>query len=83
LYAWADVTSRFECPCHGSKFSLTGKYIAGPAPRSLDRFEIIATRPDGTEIITPPDGAGIQLNGDEELTIDTGKRIFLPGRVEV
>lgn len=83
LYAWEDVTSRFECPCHGSKFSLTGKYIGGPAPRSLDRFEIIATLPDGTTITTPPDGAGIQLNGDEELAIDTGKRILLPGRVEV
>ena len=83
LYAWADVTSRFECPCHGSKFELTGKYIAGPAPRSLDRFRIIATRPDGTTIETPPDGAGIQLNGDETLAIDTGARIQVDGRVEV
>ncbi len=83
LYAWADVTQRFECPCHGSKFELTGKYIAGPAPRSLDRFKIIATRPDGSVVETPPNGAGIQLNGDETLAVDTGTRIILPGRVEV
>ncbi len=83
LYAWVEATHRFECPCHGSKFSLTGKYLAGPAPRSLDRFVIVARRPDGTVIETPANGAGIQLNGDETLSIDTGKRIKLPGRVEV
>jgi cytochrome b6-f complex iron-sulfur subunit len=30
----------FECPCHGSKYRLTGEYFAGPAPRGLDRFPI-------------------------------------------
>ena len=83
LYAWVEATHRFECPCHGSKFSLTGKYLAGPAPRSLDRFVIIARRPDGTIVETPENGSGIQLNGDETLMIDTGKLIKLPGRVEV
>lgn len=83
LYAWADVTQRFECPCHGSKFSLTGKYLAGPAPRSLDRFKIIATKPDGRQVETPENGAGIQLDGDETLEIDTGTRIKMPGKVEV
>ena len=29
---------RFECPCHGSKFTREGLYIEGPAPRSLDTF---------------------------------------------
>jgi cytochrome b6-f complex iron-sulfur subunit len=40
LYKWVDSTNRFECPCHGSKFTGEGKYIEGPAPRSLDYFEI-------------------------------------------
>ncbi|MFQ5576236.1 MAG: ubiquinol-cytochrome c reductase iron-sulfur subunit [Anaerolineae bacterium] len=83
LYAWIETTHRFECPCHGSKFSLTGKYLAGPAPRSLDRFIIKATRPDGTVVETPANGAGLQLNGDETLDIDTGQRIILPGKDEV
>ena len=88
LYAWADVTSRFECPCHGSKFSLTGAFIEGPAPRSLDRFVITAYR-NGEKVAETPGkdapnaGAGIQLEGDEELVIDTGQRIILPGQVEV
>jgi cytochrome b6-f complex iron-sulfur subunit len=75
LYEWADVTSRFECPCHGSKFELTGDYIAGPARRSLDRFVIIARSPDGSEK-TNLDGAPLPINGDEELIIDTGNRIL-------
>lgn len=41
LYEWKDQTFRFECPCHGSKFQKDGKYIEGPAPRSLDQFVVV------------------------------------------
>ncbi|MEM7126349.1 MAG: Rieske 2Fe-2S domain-containing protein [Chloroflexota bacterium] len=47
LYKWVEANWRFECPCHGSKFTHDGLYIEGPAPRSLDSFEIV-TRADGT-----------------------------------
>lgn len=40
LYKWAPTNNRFECPCHGSKFTHDGLYIEGPAPRSLDSFPI-------------------------------------------
>ncbi|GIV80078.1 Rieske 2Fe-2S domain-containing protein [Litorilinea aerophila] len=40
LYKWVESNWRFECPCHGSKFTHDGFYIEGPAPRSLDYFEI-------------------------------------------
>ncbi|MCE7982606.1 MAG: cytochrome B6 [Caldilinea sp. CFX5] len=40
LYKWEPSNFRFECPCHGSKFSHDGFYIEGPAPRSLDYFEL-------------------------------------------
>ncbi len=40
LYKWESSNNRFECPCHGSKFSKAGHYIEGPAPRSLDTFEV-------------------------------------------
>jgi cytochrome b6-f complex iron-sulfur subunit len=33
-----DKSMLFECPCHGSKYMLTGEYYGGPAPRGLDRF---------------------------------------------
>lgn len=38
LYKWEPANFRFECPCHGSKFTREGFYIEGPAPRSLDTF---------------------------------------------
>jgi cytochrome b6-f complex iron-sulfur subunit len=36
----APVEWGFQCPCHGSKFALDGKVIAGPAPRPLEWHEI-------------------------------------------
>ncbi|RME77377.1 MAG: hypothetical protein D6784_03795, partial [Chloroflexi bacterium] len=61
---------------HGSKFQLTGDYIAGPARRSLDRFVIKAVAPDGTVKETPPDGSPLVVGSDDTLIIDTGKRIL-------
>lgn len=40
LYKWEQANNRFECPCHGSKFTREGLYIEGPAPRSLDTFVV-------------------------------------------
>jgi Rieske Fe-S protein len=30
----------FLCPCHGGRYDLTGKNIAGPPPRPLTRFPV-------------------------------------------
>ncbi len=30
----------FECPCHGSRYNFHGEYVAGPAPRNMDRFAV-------------------------------------------
>jgi cytochrome b6-f complex iron-sulfur subunit len=35
-----ETSMLFECPCHGSKYRLTGEYFGGPAPRGLDRFPL-------------------------------------------
>ena len=43
----APVEWGFQCPCHGSQFSLDGKVIGGPAPRPLEWHEIIQLE-DGT-----------------------------------
>jgi cytochrome b6-f complex iron-sulfur subunit len=77
LYEWVPMTNRFECPCHGSKFQLSGDYIAGPARRSLDRFVIQAVGPDGSVLAeTDADGNPLEITGDEILVIDTGRRIL-------
>ena len=38
---WCETSQGFECPCHGSKYNFVGEYQAGPAPRNLDRFEVL------------------------------------------
>ncbi len=76
LYDWAAITSRFECPCHGSKFELTGDYISGPARRSLDRFVIQAVASDGSIKETDAEGKPLVIDGNETLIVDTGKRIL-------
>ncbi len=35
-----ESSGRFECPCHGSIYDLAGEYLAGPAPRGMDRYKI-------------------------------------------
>jgi len=45
---WCGPSQGFECPCHGSKYNAIGEYFAGPAPRNLDRFEVVV---DGNNFI--------------------------------
>lgn len=79
LYKWSESSNRFECPCHGSKFTADGDYIEGPAPRSLDQFvveiiengQIVAQTEEGETAILPP----VAGNPDAEVHIQTGKKI--------
>jgi Rieske Fe-S protein len=32
---WVAKDTRFECPCHGSEYAITGKVVEGPATRNL------------------------------------------------
>ena len=81
LYKWVDANFRFECPCHGSKFQLNGKYIEGPAPRSLDRFSMTLETTNGT-ITTNADGDPIPVDVTtiQAIYVDTGSRIKRSGR---
>jgi len=67
---FCESSGRFECPCHGSVYNLTGEYIAGPAPRGMDRFPIEIrdghVMVDTTSIVEgPPKG---QLDGPPDAT---------------
>jgi menaquinol-cytochrome c reductase iron-sulfur subunit len=35
-YHWDAAGQQFKCPCHGSVFDVSGRVVAGPAPRPLD-----------------------------------------------
>ncbi|MBI4400436.1 MAG: Rieske (2Fe-2S) protein [Nitrospirae bacterium] len=41
LVSWNKEREEFLCPCHQGVFDKTGRNIAGPPPRPLDRFEIV------------------------------------------
>jgi cytochrome b6-f complex iron-sulfur subunit len=84
LPKWVPTNNRFECPCHGSKYELSGLYIEGPAPRSLDRFLTTITFDDGTAVTTDSSGDPIPLpegKGIVSVAINTGNRIMRSGRV--
>lgn len=80
LYEWQAVTGRFECPCHGSKYTREGKYIEGPAPRSLDRM-VVSFIDASNQPISQTNAKGnplaIPLDANANLVIDTGK--VVPG----
>ena len=35
-YHWDGAEQKFKCPCHGSVYDISGRVLAGPAPRPLD-----------------------------------------------
>jgi menaquinol-cytochrome c reductase iron-sulfur subunit len=35
-YHWEGSEQKFKCPCHGSVYDVSGRVLAGPAPRPLD-----------------------------------------------
>jgi cytochrome b6-f complex iron-sulfur subunit len=78
LYNWNDQENKYICPCHGSQFEKNGTYIAGPAPRSLDRFAMQAVDADTGEVIVESlDGEPMPVPEDPTaiIQVNTGVRI--------
>jgi len=40
LTRWKEEEGIISCPCHGSRFSVTGEVLRGPAPKPLPRLSI-------------------------------------------
>jgi cytochrome b6-f complex iron-sulfur subunit len=72
LYEWKDQTVRFECPCHGSKFVKDGKFIEGPAPRSLDQFKMQKLVNGAVVQETTTGGQALSVESNAEYVVDTG-----------
>ncbi|MCL5291517.1 MAG: Rieske (2Fe-2S) protein [Actinobacteria bacterium] len=45
---WNANTKRFDCPCHGSAFTIDGKRLYGPAPRDMFAMKL---RLEGKNIV--------------------------------
>jgi len=77
LYSWSDAASIFACPCHGSQFKLDGTYIAGPAPRDLDRFTFQVLDANGNVLAASTDGQPVPLpSGADRVVVNTGQKIL-------
>ncbi len=80
IYDWNAANERFECPCHGSKYRLDGRRVESPAPRTLDRFKVLALDANDNVIgESEPDASGfykplIIPDGTVKLQVDTGDR---------
>jgi Rieske Fe-S protein len=37
---WDNEQGLFVCPCHASKFNITGEVVTAPAPRAMDIFDL-------------------------------------------
>lgn len=75
LYEWQAVSGRFECPCHGSKYTKEGKYIEGPAPRSLDRMVVKFSGAQSAATNAKGDPLPIPADANADVVVDTGKII--------
>lgn len=81
LPKWVPTNTRFECPCHGSKYRVNGSWIEGPAPRGLDRFPVTVTYTDGTQVVTNAAGDPIVLDPEKTIasvSVNTGSKVSGP-----
>jgi cytochrome b6-f complex iron-sulfur subunit len=75
IFAYDDTAQHFACPCHGSQFARNGDWIAGPAPRGLDRFPAKVYDASGAVLADAPTGGPFQIpDNAARIEVDTGKK---------
>jgi Rieske Fe-S protein len=41
LINWVAADTKFECPCHGSQYAMTGAVVHGPATKNLFKHKVV------------------------------------------
>jgi Rieske Fe-S protein len=62
---WQPASQAFVCPCHGSRFALSGSLQHGPSLRALERYEIF--RDPSGQLILNLDQTLLRENGEWNL----------------
>ena len=46
IVSWNPTEKSWDCPCHGSRFDVSGRVLNGPAKRGLEpaKSEVVSTR---------------------------------------
>jgi menaquinol-cytochrome c reductase iron-sulfur subunit len=60
-----QLTHRFSCPCHGSKYRGDGVNVSGPAPKPLAWFRLSVAPEDGQLVVDLAD----EVDRDFRLTV--------------
>jgi cytochrome b6-f complex iron-sulfur subunit len=67
MFDWNPLEGKFICPCHGSQFALDGRLLSGPAPRSLDHFQVQIISPGGEILAQTDPEKGLQMPPTAEV----------------
>jgi menaquinol-cytochrome c reductase iron-sulfur subunit len=59
------LTHRFQCPCHGSRYSGDGSNVSGPAPRPLAWYRLWVAPDDGQLVVD----LAYEVDHDFRLTV--------------
>jgi cytochrome b6-f complex iron-sulfur subunit len=70
-FVFGGVTGWFRCPCHGSTYTKGGVRVFGPAPYSLNSFQITKVDANGVTVNTGKIISG-STNNDPQHTVDAG-----------
>jgi Rieske Fe-S protein len=62
----------FRCPCHASTFTDGGVRVYGPAPRSLDRFDVAIA---GNNVYVDISKLRLGTNENPKFAVDPDARV--------